>query len=112
MPKHTSTSSHFYTEYLLFTILTDTHNSRGAAGGIGLETVKVFLQLGARVTAHYNSKLGELAILPSESVQTVQADVRKEGAVEKLFEGAERKNKWGPVVVLVVNHGIWPEENR
>lgn len=83
-----------------------THIS-GAAGGIGLETVKVFLQLGARVTAHYNSKIGELANL---AVAAVQADVRNEEAVKKLFNEAAAKNG-GAVSVLVVNHGIWPEKD-
>ncbi|KAF2772331.1 NAD(P)-binding protein [Teratosphaeria nubilosa] len=35
----------------------------GAAGGIGFETVKTFQQLGARVTAHYKSQLGDLDTL-------------------------------------------------
>ncbi|KAF7185275.1 Dihydroanticapsin 7-dehydrogenase [Pseudocercospora fuligena] len=79
----------------------------GAAGGIGLETVKTFLQLGARVTAHYNSKIGELANLP---VNAVQADVRNEEAVQNLFIQAAEKNG-SAVSVLVVNHGIWPEKD-
>jgi len=77
----------------------------GAAGGIGLELVRTFLQLGARVTAHYNSKLGELAQLPS--ITTIQADVRDEESVHQLLEVAGESNG-GPVAVLVVNHGIWP----
>lgn len=77
----------------------------GAAGGIGLETAKLFLQLGARVTAHYNSKIGELTSL--QDVVCVQADVRNEDGVQKLLQEASRKNG-GPVSVLVVNHGIWP----
>lgn len=77
----------------------------GAAGGIGLETVKLFLQLGARVTAHYNSKIGDLTSL--QGVATVQADVRNEEGVRQLLQEASQKNG-GPVSVLVVNHGIWP----
>lgn len=40
----------------------------------------------------------------------VQADVRDEGAIDRLFQAAELKNG-GPVAVLVVNHGIWPTNN-
>ncbi|EME89503.1 uncharacterized protein MYCFIDRAFT_125752 [Pseudocercospora fijiensis CIRAD86] len=86
-----------------------THIS-GAAGGIGLETAKVFLQLGARVTAHYNSKLGDLAHL-SGKITAVQADVRNEDAVQKLFVQAAEKNSGQAVSVLVVNHGVWPEKD-
>jgi len=78
----------------------------GAAGGIGLETVHTFRQLGARVTAHYNSNIGQLAELPD--VVSLQADVRDEESVNSLLEHAAERNG-GPVSVLVVNHGIWPQ---
>lgn len=77
----------------------------GAAGGIGLSTVHTFLQLGARVTAHYNSNIGELANI--KGIVAIQADVRNEEDVAQLFARAAGKNN-GPVSVLVVNHGIWP----
>ncbi|SMQ49546.1 unnamed protein product [Zymoseptoria tritici ST99CH_1A5] len=80
----------------------------GAAGGIGLETVRKFSQLGARVTAHYNSRIGELENI--EGVVPLQADVRNEDQVNKLFTEAAQKND-GPVSVLVVNHGVWPANN-
>lgn len=72
----------------------------GAAGGIGLETVETFLQLGARVTAHYNRSIGELAKL--SNVVSVQADVRSEEGVDRLFQEAAERNG-GPVSVVVVN---------
>jgi len=81
----------------------------GAAGGIGLETVRVFKQLGARVTAHYNSNIGELANL--DDVVPLQADVRDEASCNALLETAATKNG-GPVSVLVVNHGIWPAADQ
>ena len=81
----------------------------GAAGGIGLETVKTFVQLGARVTAHYNSKIGELAKIPN--IVALQADVRNEEPANNLIKEAAEKNG-GPVSVLVVNHGIWPSANK
>jgi NAD(P)-dependent dehydrogenase (short-subunit alcohol dehydrogenase family) len=74
----------------------------GAAGGIGLETVKIFSQLGTRVTAHYNTKIGELEGL--KDVVSLQADVRDEASVNKLLKEAAEQNH-GPVSILVVNHG-------
>ncbi|KXL44572.1 hypothetical protein M433DRAFT_149098 [Acidomyces richmondensis BFW] len=68
----------------------------------------MFRQLGARVTAHYNSTIGALADI--QDVVAIKADVRDEGAVEKLLQKAEETNG-GPVSVLVVNHGIWPSNH-
>ena len=56
----------------------------GAAGGIGLETVHTFRKLGSRVTAHYNSNIGELASLTD--VVSIQADVRDEARMRRLME--------------------------
>ena len=81
----------------------------GAAGGIGLETVHTFRQLGARITAHYNSKIGELANIPE--IVSLQADVRDEKSVDQLLTQSAEQNG-GPVSVLIVNHGIWPEANK
>ncbi|KAF2726159.1 NAD(P)-binding protein [Polychaeton citri CBS 116435] len=81
----------------------------GAAGGIGLETVKLISALGARVTAHYNSSIGELQSLQQQNknIVPIQADVRKEDEVNRLVSEAASKNG-GPVSILVINHGIWP----
>lgn len=97
----------------------------GAAGGIGLETVKTFQKLGARITAHYSeyyvrivaftwltaldTSPGELAKL--SNIVALQADVRNEVAVDRLFNEAAQHNNNGPVSVLIVNHGIWPSNN-
>lgn len=81
----------------------------GAAGGIGLETVKTFLQLEARVTAHYNSKIGDLANI--SNIVALQADVRNEQSVDDLIREAGKQNG-GPVSVLVVNHGVWPRADK
>lgn len=80
----------------------------GAAGGIGLSTVDIFTQLGARVTAHYNTNIGQLQ--PRTGIVSLQADVRSEQDVRRLFEQAAEKNG-GPVTVLVANHGIWPSND-
>lgn len=70
----------------------------GAAGGIGLETVKTFCQLGARVTAQYNSQIGGLASI--DGVVSIQADVRDVSCVQHLLEHAAILNK-GPVSILL-----------
>lgn len=80
----------------------------GAAGGIGIETVQTLLQLGARVTAHYNSKPRELPKL--KGIVYLQADLRDVSSLNTLFQNAAEQNG-GPVSVLIVNHGIWPSEN-
>jgi NAD(P)-dependent dehydrogenase (short-subunit alcohol dehydrogenase family) len=71
----------------------------GASGGIGLEAVRTFLQVGARVTAHYNTNIGELASL--QEVVSLKADVRDAVAVNKLFEDAAEQ-QGSPVSCLVV----------
>ncbi|KAI4520044.1 NAD(P)-binding protein [Schizophyllum commune Loenen D] len=82
----------------------------GASGGIGLATTKEYLAQGAKVTAHYNSNNTSLAPLLSahtDTLTTVQADVTREPAVARLF--ADAAARFGPVQVVVVNHGISPE---
>jgi NAD(P)-dependent dehydrogenase (short-subunit alcohol dehydrogenase family) len=71
----------------------------GASGGIGLEAVRTFLQVGARVTAHYNTNIGELASL--SEVVSLKADVRNAADVERLFDEAA-KQQGGPVSCLIV----------
>lgn len=80
----------------------------GAAGGIGLEILHTFKELGARVTAHYNTKIGELAEI--DGIVTLRADVRHEDSIEALFQDAALQNG-GPVAILVVNHGYAPPDN-
>lgn len=76
----------------------------GASGGIGLEIVKTFQQLGAKITAHYNSQAGPLANL--EKVTPLQADVRDQASIQTLFNEATRQN--GPISILIVNHAVSP----
>ena len=42
-------------------------------------------------------------------MQNVQADLTKENEVTKLFENAS--STFGPVQVIIVNHGYWPPED-
>ncbi|CAE7175169.1 unnamed protein product [Rhizoctonia solani] len=84
----------------------------GAAGGIGLEIVQQFLEQGAYVTAQYHTSPGSLPQLQEEAddLELFQADVTDERAVKKLFSrGGEFFEQ--EVQVLIVNHGIFPEED-
>ncbi|KAH7101243.1 NAD(P)-binding protein [Auriculariales sp. MPI-PUGE-AT-0066] len=76
----------------------------GAGGGIGLETVKVFLELGATVTAHYNTSLKPLqeAFGSNTNVHILQAELTSEAAVQRLFSQVH-----APVQVLIANHGLY-----
>ncbi|KAI0084313.1 hypothetical protein BDY19DRAFT_987554 [Irpex rosettiformis] len=85
----------------------------GASGGIGLETARQFLEQGAKVSAHYRSQPSTLGALITEfgqgRVQPVRADLTKEEEVVQLFSEASRT--YGPVQVIIVNHGYWPPED-
>ena len=66
---------------------------------------------GARVVAHYNSSNSNIKELYEKAGKSalvdVQADLRSETDVKALFDKIE-----GDVVqVLVVNHGIWPNDD-
>ncbi|MFW9911718.1 MAG: SDR family NAD(P)-dependent oxidoreductase [Candidatus Thorarchaeota archaeon] len=79
----------------------------GASGGIGLETTRVLLEEGALVTATYRTseeKLADLAGKWPNRTCIVQADVRKESDVERVFQKAI--DSFGRVDVLVANAGI------
>ncbi|KAJ7145349.1 NAD(P)-binding protein [Mycena crocata] len=80
----------------------------GASGGIGLETARLFLQQGAKVTAHYNTNASPLNTLidefGAERVVAVQANLSLEADVARLFAGSAL----GPMQIVIINHGIWP----
>ncbi|THV02205.1 NAD-P-binding protein [Dendrothele bispora CBS 962.96] len=82
----------------------------GASGGIGLETANLFLEQGAKVTAHYNTTSSTLSPLISQfgssKVQAIQANLCSEPEVSRLFSTAVQS--FGPVQVVMNNHGIWP----
>lgn len=82
----------------------------GASGGIGIEITRYFLQLGAKVSAHYNSSLRELSSIDSSSLAAVQADVTNESDIAKLFDAAETAFH-KPVQILIANHGVWPTQS-
>jgi len=79
----------------------------GASGGIGFETVKMFLSEGARVTGTFNSAKRKLESLQDswpDQLLLVKTDQAKESDVESLFEQATER--FGRVDILVANAGI------
>ncbi|KAI0350917.1 NAD-P-binding protein [Trametes cingulata] len=84
----------------------------GASGGIGLATARSFLQVGARVTAHYNTKSAPLEPLLTEfgssRLRALQADLTREADVQRLFaSAADPLNGFGTVQVVVINHAYY-----
>ncbi len=79
----------------------------GASGGIGFETVKMFLAEGAKVTATFNSSKRELDSLQKstpDQLLLVKVDQTHEEEVEDLFSQAN--TRFGRVDILVANAGI------
>ena len=79
----------------------------GASGGIGFETVKMFLSEGSRVTGTFNSSPRDLESLQtkwSDQLLLVKVDQTNEPEVESMFRQANEK--FGRVDVLVANAGI------
>ncbi|CEL54764.1 3-oxoacyl-[acyl-carrier-protein] reductase FabG OS=Vibrio cholerae serotype O1 (strain ATCC 39315 / El Tor Inaba N16961) GN=fabG PE=1 SV=2 [Rhizoctonia solani AG-1 IB] len=79
----------------------------GASGGIGSIITKLFLEHGARVTAQYNTKVGQLE--SSDRLNVVKANVTDPESVKQLFIAAGEKFKQ-EVQILVACHGIWVKE--
>ncbi|KAI0668997.1 NAD-P-binding protein [Trametes maxima] len=84
----------------------------GASGGIGLATVRSFLQVGARVTAHYNTKAAPLEPLIAEHgparIRALQANLAREEDVRRIFaSAADLQSGFGPVQVVVINHAYY-----
>ncbi|KAJ6595582.1 NAD(P)-binding protein [Mycena vulgaris] len=81
----------------------------GASGGIGLETARLFLNQGAKVTAHYNTNASTLKTLVAEfgaeRIIAVQANLSVEDDVVRLFASSKTL---GPVQIAIINHGVWP----
>jgi len=80
----------------------------GAAGGIGLVTAEVFLQLGAKVTLHYHSQNKTLTPLLTKYPKhtfAVQAEVLDERSVVESVKKSVQA--LGPINVLVANHAIY-----
>lgn len=85
----------------------------GATGGIGLATVRKFVEEGAFVIAHYHQNKGEAEKLQkifSSAILTISADLSDEIQVQKMF--AFISQKVGRIDILVCNAGIWPQTDQ
>jgi len=69
----------------------------GASGGIGLETVKLFAKLLAKITAQCNSKTGGLEDC-GPAVNMLQADAASEEQIEPFYKYAREFR--GPHVLV------------
>jgi 3-oxoacyl-[acyl-carrier protein] reductase len=80
----------------------------GASGGIGLVTAQAFAEEGARLVLHYHMHAEPLHELqPRLDVPSValQADLRDEAQVDRLFAAA--LEKFPRLDIVVVNAGVW-----
>ncbi|KAF7314573.1 hypothetical protein MKEN_00930700 [Mycena kentingensis (nom. inval.)] len=96
--------------------LTDVHVLiTGSSGGIGLETTRLFLQQGAKVTAHYHSVSGLAKLQPlilefgPSRIFPFQAQLTSESDTAALFSTASAS--LGPAQIAVINHAVSPPEN-
>ncbi|UYP47226.1 L-rhamnose 1-dehydrogenase (NADP(+)) [Candidatus Lokiarchaeum ossiferum] len=85
----------------------------GATGGIGLVTVRKFIEEGAFVIAHYHHNTAEAERLQHEyslSILTLGADLSDEIQVQEMFTTISQKV--GKIDILVCNAGIWPKTDE
>ena len=83
----------------------------GASGGIGAACARAFAAEGARVAVHYHRGRDRAAALAAEldGAPAIAADLRDEGAVERLF--AEARSALGSIDVCAAVAGVWPSED-
>jgi 3-oxoacyl-[acyl-carrier protein] reductase len=81
----------------------------GASGGIGIALAEAFAAEGAHLVLHYHRRRKPVADFlrrhPERLAMEVQADLRKEADVKRLFSQAY--SVMGQVDTLVANAGIW-----
>jgi len=86
----------------------------GGSRGIGAACVRLFTQAGASVLFNYqnNAEAAQRVVIAAGSDRTaaVQSDLIGEGAEEMLVE--ETVSRWGHLDILVVNHGVWPSQEK
>jgi 3-oxoacyl-[acyl-carrier protein] reductase len=75
----------------------------GGSGGIGAACVRLFAAEGAEVVVHYHR--GRERAEAAGGAVVLQADLRDEASVERLFAEA------GPLDVCAAVAGIWPDED-
>ncbi|KAL4265527.1 NAD(P)-binding domain superfamily protein [Pleurotus pulmonarius] len=49
-----------------------------------------------------------IEVVGSASVRAIQADLTNESSVSQMFSNHEDQPDFGPVQIVVINHGIWP----
>jgi NAD(P)-dependent dehydrogenase (short-subunit alcohol dehydrogenase family) len=84
----------------------------GASGGIGQAVARAFAACGTRLLLHYHTNRPSVEALCGElnaSARPLQADLRDEDSVVALFQ--EALAAAGPIDGVVVNAGIWPEDD-
>jgi 3-oxoacyl-[acyl-carrier protein] reductase len=83
----------------------------GASGGIGAACARALADEGARVVVHYNRGLERAQALAEEGVAaaSVQADLREETDVERVFDDA--RATLGRIDACVAVAGVWPSED-
>ncbi len=86
----------------------------GGSRGIGAACVRLFTQAGASVLFNYqnNVEAAERVVIAAgpDRAAAVQSDLIGEGAEEMLVE--ETVSRWGHLDILVVNHGVWPAQEK
>ncbi|HZS24207.1 MAG TPA: SDR family oxidoreductase [Gaiellaceae bacterium] len=80
----------------------------GGSGGIGSACARAFAEEGARVVVHYNTGRGRAEEVPG--VARIQADLRDEAQVDRLF--AEARDALGTVDVCAAVAGVWPRADE
>lgn len=81
----------------------------GANGGIGLATVKLFLQNDYKVFAHYNSDKKNLDTINNKNLILIQADFQNTSEVAILFDKVLEYTS--SLDVLVNNAGVYKPAN-
>ncbi|WP_455143074.1 SDR family NAD(P)-dependent oxidoreductase [Candidatus Hodarchaeum mangrovi] len=82
----------------------------GANGGIGQATAVLFDKEGAKLSLHYHQNETSTKELESKlkgDYSFFQANLSSDTSVKKLMNQINQNN--GRLDILIVNHGIWPE---
>jgi 3-oxoacyl-[acyl-carrier protein] reductase len=82
----------------------------GASGGIGSACARAFALEGARIAVHYHSGDERARAVAAEigAGEPIQADLRREDDVDRLF--TEARTRLGRIDVCAAVAGVWPEE--
>ncbi|KAL1980009.1 hypothetical protein VTN96DRAFT_4806 [Rasamsonia emersonii] len=81
----------------------------GAAGGIGSQAVREFLDQGCKVTAHDLRPIQLQASSDPARLYTLTGDISDEESIQSCMEQARKR--FGPINILIANAGITDESN-